>query len=61
MKWATRARPKVDRVACPRLIKGFVEPSAEFLYVASEQVMETAAREGATPFMSNGEPPRHWK
>ena len=50
MKWVTRARPKVDRVACPWLIKRFIDPEAEFLYVAPEQVMEIAKRENATPF-----------
>src|SRR6266704_136333 len=50
MKWVTRARPKVDRVACPWLIKKFVDPAAEFLYVPTDQVMEVAQREGATPF-----------
>ncbi len=50
MKWVTRARPKVDRVACPWLIKRFVDPDAEFLYVPADQVMVVAAREGATPF-----------
>ena len=50
MKWVTRARPKVDRVACPWLIKKFVDRQAEFLYVPPEQVMEVAKREGAIPF-----------
>ncbi len=50
MKWITRERVKVDRVACPWLIKKFVDPHAEFLFVPRETVMETAAREGATPF-----------
>ena len=50
MKWITRARPKVDRVACPWLIKRFVDPDAEFLYVPPEQVTEIAKREGAIPF-----------
>ena len=50
MKWVTRARPKVDRVACPWLIKRFVDTEAEFLYVPPEQVMEVAKREGAIPF-----------
>ena len=40
MKWVTRARPKVDRVACPWLIQKFVDPQAEFLYVAADQVMD---------------------
>ena len=50
VKWVTRARPKVDRVACPWLIKRFIDPQAEFLYVPAEQVMEVAKREGAIPF-----------
>lgn len=50
MKWVTRARPKVDRVACPWLITRFVDPQAEFLYVAPEQVIDVAKREGAIPF-----------
>ena len=50
MKWVTRARPKVDRVACPWLIKRFIDPKAEILYVASEEVMTVAAREAAIPF-----------
>jgi len=50
MKWITRARPKVDRVACPWLIKRFVDRQAEFLYVPPEEVMEIAKREGAIPF-----------
>jgi hypothetical protein len=50
MKWVTRARPKVDRVACPWLIKRFVDPQAEFLYVPPDEVLETARREGAIPF-----------
>ena len=50
MKWITRARPKVDRVACPWLLKRFVDPEAEFLYVPAQEVMDVARREGATPF-----------
>src|SRR5215204_7759016 len=50
MKWVTRARPKIDRVACPWLIQRFVDPRAEFLYVPPEQVMAVAKQEGATPF-----------
>ena len=50
MKWVTRERPKVDRVACPWLIKRFVDPEAEFLYVPPDQVLAVAAREGAIPF-----------
>jgi hypothetical protein len=50
MKWVTRARPKVDRVACPWLIKKFVDPEAEFLYVAPGEVMGVAERGGAVPY-----------
>jgi hypothetical protein len=50
MKWVTRERPKVDRIACPWLIKRFVDPRAEFLFVPLEQVAAVAEREGATPF-----------
>jgi hypothetical protein len=50
MKWITRARVKVDRVACPWLIKKFVDTGAEFLFVPAEEVLATAQREGATPF-----------
>ncbi len=50
MKWVTRARPKVDRIACPWLIKRFVDPDAEFLFVPADQVMVVAEREGATPY-----------
>lgn len=50
MNWITREHVKVDRVACPWLIKKFVDSDAEFLFVAADKVMETAAREGAIPF-----------
>lgn len=50
MKWVTRARPKVDRVACPWLIKRFVDPEPEFLYVPADRVIEIANRENAIPF-----------
>jgi len=50
MKWVTRERPKVDRIACPWLIKRFVDPHAEFLYAPSDQVLSVAEREGATPY-----------
>jgi hypothetical protein len=54
MKWITRERVKVDRVACPWLIRKFVDKDAEFLFVPRDQVMEIAAREGATPFDVEG-------
>ncbi len=50
MKWVTRARVKVDRVACPWLIGKFIDPDAEFLFVPADQVPAVAEREGATPF-----------
>lgn len=50
MKWITRANPKVDRVACPWLIKKFVDPDAEFLYAPGDQVMAIAEKEGATAY-----------
>lgn len=54
MKWITRERPKVDRVACPWLIKRFVDGDAEFLYVPAEEVLAVAEREGAIPFDVSG-------
>lgn len=48
--WVTRARPKVDRIACPWLIRRFVDPSAVFLFVAPQEVEPVAERFGATPF-----------
>jgi hypothetical protein len=50
MKWITRERVKVDRVACPWLIRKFIDPGAEFLFVPADQVMTVAGREGAVPF-----------
>jgi len=47
MKWVTREHAKVDRVACPWLIKKFIDPAAELLFVPREQVLEVAEREGA--------------
>ena len=50
MKWITRERVKVDRVACPWLIKKFVDPQAQFLFAPVDQVMAVAARENAVPY-----------
>jgi len=50
MKWVTRANANVDRIACPWLIKRFVDPNAQFLFVPADQVMATAEREGAIPY-----------
>ena len=54
MKWITRERVKVDRVACPWLIRKFVDPEAEFLFVPADQVMEVSQREDAIPFDVTG-------
>ncbi len=50
MKWVTREDAKVDRIACPWLIRRFVDPDAEFLYVPADQVLAVARREGAIPY-----------
>ena len=50
MKWVTRARPKTDRIACPWLIRRFIDPEAEILYVPADQVLAVAASEGARSF-----------
>lgn len=50
MKWITRERARVDRIACPWLISRFVDPKPEFLFVPAAQVVEAAKREGAIPY-----------
>jgi hypothetical protein len=50
MKWITREHVKVDRVACPWLIRRFVDAEAEFLFVPAERLPQEAARLGAVPF-----------
>lgn len=50
MKWITREDAKVDRIACPWLIRRFVDKDAEFLYVPAAQVLSVANREGAIPY-----------
>ena len=50
MKWITRERPKIDRIACPWLIARFIDKEPEFLYVPSDQVMTVAAQTGAIPY-----------
>src|SRR5438093_6387136 len=50
MKYVTRANANVDRVACPWLIKRFVDPQAEFLFVPEQDLLPAAQRENATPF-----------
>jgi hypothetical protein len=54
MKWITRENAAVDRIACPWLIRRFVDPRAEFLFVPSDRVHEIAAKENATPFDVEG-------
>ncbi len=50
MKWVTRERPKIDRIACPWLIKRFIDKEAEFLYVPSIEVLKVAEEERAIPY-----------
>ena len=50
MKWVTREGAKTDRVACPWLIRKFIDPQAEFLFVPKERVLEVAKREGGKSF-----------
>ncbi len=61
MKWVTREKAKVDRIACPWLIKRFVDPDAAFLFVPAEKVKEVALREGAIPFDAPGVELTHYK
>ena len=50
MKWITRERPKIDRIACPWLIARFIDQASEFLYVPSGEVLKVAQATGATPY-----------
>jgi hypothetical protein len=50
MKWVTRERPKIDRIACPWLVRRFLDSSPEFLFVPADQVLAVAERDGALPF-----------
>ena len=50
MKWITRARAKVDRIACPWLITRFIDPIPEFVYVPADRVLIEAERQGAIPY-----------
>jgi len=54
MKWVTRARPKTDRIACPWLIRRFIDPDAEFLYVPTHDVLTVAERAEAHSFDAPG-------
>ena len=50
MKWITRERPKIDRIACPWLVARFIDKTPEFLFVPSEDVIPIAQKTGAIPF-----------
>jgi hypothetical protein len=54
MKWVTREHPKTDRIACPWLIRKFIDPDAEIVYVARDEVLSYAEREGAMSFDAPG-------
>jgi len=54
MKWVTREHPKTDRIACPWLIRKFIDPDAEIVYVPADQVLPFAEREGAISFDAQG-------
>jgi len=58
-RWVTRQRPKIDRIACPWLIRRFVDPQAQFLFVAPSEVEAVAERFAATPFDIEGVPWSH--
>jgi rhodanese-related sulfurtransferase len=53
-KWVTREHPKIDRIACPWLIRRFIDPNAEFIYVAKEQVLAVAQQTGGIPYDIEG-------
>lgn len=57
MKWITRERPKIDRIACPWLIRRFIEAEAEFIYVPTDRVFAMAAKIGAIPYDLPGAEP----
>jgi hypothetical protein len=61
MKWITREKAKVDRIACPWLIAKFVDPKAEFIFVPKEKVDDVAKEEGAVPFDAPGIELTHYK
>jgi len=54
LKWVTREHVHVDRTACPWLIKRFVDPKAEFIFVPTERILETAKKENAIPYDVQG-------
>jgi hypothetical protein len=60
MKWITRERPKIDRIACPWVIKRFVDTDAEFIYVPEEKVFEQAQKLDAIPYDMAGAEYSHY-
>src|SRR5438309_12120355 len=61
MKWVTREKAKVDRIACPWLITKFVDSKADFLFVPREQVLDVAKEQGAIPYDSPSAQLFHYK
>ena len=61
MKWVTREGARVDRIACPWLIRKFIDPKAEFRYVPKDRVLEVARTEGAIPFDTPGAELHHFE
>ena len=61
MKWITRERPKIDRIACPWLIKNFVDEKAEFIYVPKEEVFDKAKQLNAVPYDIPGAEYSHYE
>lgn len=61
MKWVTREKAKVDRIACPWLIKKFVDQKAEFLFVPSDQVLKVAKEQAAISYDAQGAELTHYK
>ena len=60
MKWVTRERAMVDRIACPWVIRKFIDPEAEFLYVPTPRVLDVAEETGAIPFDTPGAELHHF-
>ena len=58
-RWVTRERPKIDRIACPWLVRRFIDPAAEFFYVPTDQVLDEAKRLGAIAYDVPGAPIEH--
>jgi hypothetical protein len=61
LKWVTREKAKVDRIACPWLIRKFVDKGAEFIFVPADRVNQVAKEQGATPFDAPGVELTHFK